>query len=81
MQQSRGRILTPQDHEEDERVVYCGLESDSRSRNLLLSCEDGSAPVQSRYAASAATTKAARDGQCGHRMYPRHHISLFDIGE
>ncbi|CAI5731644.1 unnamed protein product [Hyaloperonospora brassicae] len=79
MQQSRGRRLTPQDHEEDERVVYCGLETDSHSRSLLLSRDDASSPVQSRHAATAAKTKAARDGQCCHRMYPRHHLSLFDI--
>ncbi|KAG2766093.1 hypothetical protein PC129_g3106 [Phytophthora cactorum] len=72
-----GRRLAP--YEDDERVVYYDLETDSHSRDLMLSPDAVSAPAQPRVATTTATKAAGEGG--GSQVFPRQQQPLFNLDD
>ncbi|KAF1782994.1 Leucine-rich repeat domain, L domain-like [Phytophthora cactorum] len=72
-----GCTLAP--YEDDERVVYYDLETDSHSRDLMLSPDAVSAPAQPRVATTTATKAAGEGG--GSQVFPRQQQPLFNLDD
>ncbi|KAG6975927.1 hypothetical protein JG688_00001886 [Phytophthora aleatoria] len=66
-------------YEDDERVVYYDLETDSHSRDLMLSPDAVSAPAQPRVATTTATKAAGEGG--GSQVFPRQQQPLFNLDD